>query len=231
MILHFGIPVASLSLLLGASLAAAQAGVAVDRPAVMAMRVAVAPVIDGRSDDPAWATGPVSSDFRDFAPREGTAPAMRTEVRVRYDDRRLYVLVRAFDPHPDSIVRRVARRDTFDPTADVALIFLDPLHDGRTGYEFDVTASGVKWDAALVDDGNEDFSWDGVWDCATRMRRRSASSWGGGLDGPVSEPPSRSTAERRPASPRRWAFSVVCGTCLESSAPFRTPVHPSILVV
>jgi len=114
-------------------------------------------------------SGPVSSDFRVFAPREGVPPTVRTEARVRYDERALYFLVRAFDPHPDSIVRRLSRRDTFDATADVVLIFLDPLHDGRTGYEFAVTASGVKWDAALADDGNEDFSWDGVWDGATRI--------------------------------------------------------------
>ncbi|MEP6618451.1 MAG: DUF5916 domain-containing protein [bacterium] len=138
-------------------------------PAITATRVNAAPIIDGRGDDPAWATGPVSTDFRAFAPKEGVDPTMRSEVRVRYDDRAIYFLVRAFDPHPDSIVRRLSRRDTFDATADLVLLFIDPLHDGRTGYEFDVTASGVKTDAALVDDGNEDYSWDGVWDVATRV--------------------------------------------------------------
>ncbi len=132
-------------------------------------RTALAPAIDGRGDDPAWLSGPVISDFRVFAPREGAAPTMRTEVRVRYDDRALYFLVRAFDPHPDSIVRRVSRRDTFDATADQILIFLDPFRDGRTGNEFVVTAAGVKLDAALYDDGGEDLSWDGVWDVAARV--------------------------------------------------------------
>lgn len=140
-----------------------------DRPAVMASRVDAAPVIDGRTDDAAWATGPISTDFRVFAPREGAPPTVRTEARVRYDDRALYFLVRAFDPHPDSIVRRLARRDTPDATADQVLLFLDPFHDGRTGYEFVVTAGGVKVDAALSDDAVEDYSWDGVWDVATRI--------------------------------------------------------------
>src|SRR5262245_50452753 len=108
-------------------------------PAVTAMRVTTPPAIDGRADDAAWTSGPVSTDFRVFAPREGAEPTVRTEARVRYDDRALYVLVRAFDPHPDSIVRRLARRDTFDQTANLVLVFLDPFHDGRTGYEFDVT--------------------------------------------------------------------------------------------
>lgn len=141
-----------------------------DKPAaVMASRIDVAPVIDGRGTDVAWMSGPEGTDFRDFAPREGAEPALRTSVRIRYDDHALYFLVRAFDPHPDSIVRRVSRRDTFDATADQIRLLIDPLHDRRTGVEFVVTASGVKADATLFDDTGEDYSWDGVWDVATSI--------------------------------------------------------------
>jgi hypothetical protein len=77
------------------------------------------------------------------------------------------VLVRAYDPRPDSVIRRLARRDTFDATSDIVLLFLDPFHDRRTGYEFVVTAGGVKADALVFDDSGEDISWDGVWDAAT----------------------------------------------------------------
>ena len=134
-----------------------------------ASRTASAPAIDGRDDDPAWTSGPVTDDFRDFAPREGIMPTLRTSARIRYDDRAIYFFVRAFDPAPDSVVRRLARRDTPDATADQILLFLDPFHDGRTGYEFIVTAGGVKTDATLFEDEMEDFSWDGVWEVATRL--------------------------------------------------------------
>src|SRR5256712_1471847 len=40
-------------------------------------------------------------------------------------------------------------------------------HDRRTGYEFGVNPSGVKLDAQIYNDGNEDFAWDAVWDVAT----------------------------------------------------------------
>ena len=159
----------ALGLLSAASSANAQSSAATRSHAVMAARVDTAPIIDGRTDDPAWTIGPVSTDFHVFAPREGAEPSMRTEARVRYDDRALYILVRAFDPHPDSIVRRLSRRDTFDATADQIPIFLDPFLDGRTGFEFVVTAGGVKTDAALFADDGEDYSWDGVWDVATRV--------------------------------------------------------------
>jgi hypothetical protein len=48
-------------------------------------------------------------------------------------------------------------------------LFIDSYHDRRTGYEFGVNAAGVKTDAAIYNDGNEDFAWDGVWEVATRV--------------------------------------------------------------
>src|SRR5256886_2435419 len=47
-------------------------------------------------------------------------------------------------------------------------LFLDSYHDRRTGYEFGVNPSGVKLDAQIYNDGNEDFAWDAVWEVATR---------------------------------------------------------------
>ena len=82
--------------------------------------------------------------------------------------RNLYVFVRAFDPHPDSIVSLLSRRD--DQTAsDQVILLLDPYHDRRTGYEFVVNPAGVKADYAIFNDGNEDVAWDGVWDAATSI--------------------------------------------------------------
>ncbi|HEU5217408.1 MAG TPA: DUF5916 domain-containing protein [Gemmatimonadales bacterium] len=134
-----------------------------------AVRAATPPRIDGRGDDPVWRTVPLVGEFQLFAPREGGRPAFHTEARVAYDDRALYVLVRAEDPHPDSLVRRLARRDTDGPPNDQVLLFIDPFHDRRSGYELIVNPAGVKSDYLLSDDTNEDQSWDGVWDVATSV--------------------------------------------------------------
>ncbi|MEP6991875.1 MAG: DUF5916 domain-containing protein [bacterium] len=138
-------------------------------PTAMAVRASVAPTIDGRDDDAVWRTAPLAREFRTYVPVEGREPGFRTEARIAYDDRALYVLVRAFDPDPAAIERRLARRDTFDPAVDQIQLLLDPYHDRRTGYEFMLTAAGVKLDAALANDSEEDFSWDGVWDAAARV--------------------------------------------------------------
>jgi hypothetical protein len=135
---------------------------------VTATRAVTAPVIDGKDDDAVWKTAPVISQFKQWQPTEGKAPRFRTEAKVAYDASNLYIFVRAFDPHPDSIIRLLERRDTFTPS-DMIWIFIDSYHDRRTGYEFGVNAAGVKMDQAIYDDGNEDSAWDGVWDAATTI--------------------------------------------------------------
>src|SRR5262245_61934605 len=77
----------------------------------LATRAAHAPVIDGKGDDAAWATAQVIDGFRTFDPIDNGEPRFRTEARVTYDEHNLYVLVRAFDAHPDSIVALLSRRD------------------------------------------------------------------------------------------------------------------------
>ncbi len=135
---------------------------------VRATRTAVAPVLDGRDDEVVWRSTPAIDQFLEAKPSEGAKPKMRTEARVAYDEHNLYVFVRAFDPHPDSIVSLLSRRD--DQTAsDEIILMLDPYHDRRTGYEFVVNPAGVKADYAIYNDGDEDVAWDAVWDAATQV--------------------------------------------------------------
>ncbi len=134
----------------------------------VATRATVPPVIDGIDDDQVWRSAPPITGFKQWQPTEGKAPRFRTEAKVAFDAGNLYVFVRAFDPHPDSIIKLLERRDTFTPS-DMIWLFVDSYHDRRTGYEFGVNAAGVKMDQAIYDGGNEDGAWDAVWDAATRI--------------------------------------------------------------
>ena len=135
---------------------------------VTAAHATQAPVIDGRDDDAVWRDAKPITEFQEWRPSEGGAPKLPTQAKVAYDAGNLYVLVRCFDPHPDSIITVLARRDYFTPS-DMVWLFLDSYHDRRTGFEFGVNPSGVKLDAQIYNDGNEDFAWDAVWDVATRI--------------------------------------------------------------
>src|SRR5215471_3883143 len=135
---------------------------------VTATRAAQSPVIDGRDDDAVWKQATPITGFQEWRPSEGGPPKLPTEAKIAYDAANLYVFVRAFDPHPDSIITVLARRDYFTPS-DMIWLFLESYHDRRTGFEFGVNPSGVKLDAQIFNDGNEDFAWDAVWDVATRI--------------------------------------------------------------
>ena len=133
-----------------------------------AVRVTAPPVIDGRDDDAAWKLAPPITGFRQFDPGEDLDPAFRTEARAVYDDRYLYVVVRAYDPHPDSIVSLLSRRDVKTASDQLKLI-IDAFHDQRTAVEFAINPAGVKRDYAIYSDITEDVTWDGVWDAAAHV--------------------------------------------------------------
>src|SRR5712692_5908940 len=135
---------------------------------VVAVRARHAPVIDGKDDDAVWREAPAITTFREFSPREDGAPRFATEAKVAYDDHNLYVFIRAFDPHPDSILKILARRDVRAPP-DSPKMAITSFQDRRTGFEFAVNPAGVKRDYAIYDDNREDDAWDGVWEVATTV--------------------------------------------------------------
>src|SRR5881398_3350170 len=150
----------------------AAGGVAAPQPSTAnrasAVRAASPVVIDGRDDDEVWRIAQPITQFREFQPKEDGDPRFATEAKVAYDDRYLYVFIRAFDPHPDSILKLLARRDVRAAT-DQLKIMIDSYHDRRNGYEFAVNPAGVKRDYAIYNDGQEDDAWDAVWDAAARV--------------------------------------------------------------
>src|SRR5213083_2579193 len=150
----------------------AAGGVAAPQPAsttrATAVRAAVPVVIDGRDDDEVWRIAQPITQFREFQPKEDGDPRFPTEARVAYDDRYFYVFIRAFDPHPDSILKLLARRDVRAAT-DQLKIMVDSYHDRRSGFEFAVNPAGVKRDYAMYNDAQEDDAWDAVWDVGTQV--------------------------------------------------------------
>ena len=153
----------------GSGAAAPQAGLGSSMArTAKAARIARAPDLDGRDDDPVWQTAEPITGFRVYEPTEDGEPSLRTEGRVAYDDHNLYILVRAFDPHPDSIVSLLSRRDVMT-SSDIIYVLIDAYHDRRTGVMLMVNPAGVKVDQSLYNDVVEDLSWDGVWDVATRI--------------------------------------------------------------
>src|SRR3954469_15151344 len=136
--------------------------------AASASRANVAPVLDGRTDDVAWQTAQIIDQFLEYEPNEGKESRFKTEVRVTYDEKNLYVMARMFDPAPDSIISLLSRRDVRTQSEQLKLV-IDSYHDKKTAFQFITNPAGVKRDFYVSNDNNEDDSWDAVWDVATRI--------------------------------------------------------------
>ena len=124
------------------------------------------PVIDGRLDDEAWQEqGEWAGNYTQNMPIEGAPPTEQTELKILYDDKYLYYAIRAYDD-PAKIHHYPGRRDDFGEYAvDVVGICFDSYNDKRTGFEFDLTASGGRIDLILGNGETEwDTTWDAVWD-------------------------------------------------------------------
>jgi hypothetical protein len=129
-----------------------------------ALRVTEPIKIDGRLDEPAWSQAQPATDFREEEPTEGAPASEKTEVRVLYDDRNLYVGIQAFDSEPARINSRELVRDAGFSNDDKVEILLDTYHDRRNAFRFAVNPLGVQQDALITDEGRDvNLSWDARW--------------------------------------------------------------------
>jgi hypothetical protein len=122
--------------------------------------------VDGQLDEPAWAEATLFGIDYEWFPGDNTPSPVRTEVRLTFDDRNLYVGFRAYDPDPSSIRAYFADRDSAFQNDTVGFM-IDPFLDGRRAFQFRVNPLGVQMEAINSDvDGSEDWSWDIIWDSA-----------------------------------------------------------------
>ncbi len=127
-----------------------------------------APVIDGSIEDEVWQAGAWEGDFVQFEPLNGGPVSQKTEFKILFDADNIYVAIKAYDTSPDSITRRISRRDNAD--GDFVAVAFDSYHDLRTGFAFLVNAAGVKNDFIWSNDGQmEDDTWDPIWFTKTEM--------------------------------------------------------------
>jgi hypothetical protein len=164
---------------------AGEAIAAVDpRPRLRASRVETKIDIDGRLDEAAWASAEMVDSFTQSVPDEGALPTERTEVRVLYDDRALYIGFFAKHQQPRDIIFNELRRDFDGSSTDWVAVIVDPFLDRRNGYQFGVNPLGATWDSQKSNEGRErNLSWDAVWRAKTTI---TAQGWYAEMEIPFS---------------------------------------------
>ena len=139
--------------------------------------------IDGIMDESVWNEVPWGNEFIENEPDENTAPTFQTQFKMLYDEKFLYVGIKAFDTAPDSIVRYLSRRDGF--LGDRLNVVIDSDNDMQSAFVFTVTAAGVKGDEIATEMGDEiDDSWNPIWYTKVAMH---ADGWTAEMKIPFSQ--------------------------------------------
>jgi len=137
-------------------------------PKIIAARRTGPIQIDGHMDEAAWQSATPFTDFRQFDPNEGQPASEKTEARILIDDDAVYVGMRMYDSDPAGIQQQLARRDE-QIDGDLVEVTFDSYHDHLSAVIFRLSAGGARRDATVSLNGNQDNSWDAVWDGATSV--------------------------------------------------------------
>ena len=136
--------------------------------------VALAPRVDGRLDDAAWAEADSITDFRQREPVSGAPASERTVVRVVRHGDVLFVAVRCDDRDVGAVRAAQLRRDSDLASDDEVTLLIDGFFDRRSGFLFRTNPNGVMWDAEISGLEEVNTNWNGIWEVATS---RDATGW------------------------------------------------------
>ena len=192
---RFVVTVAACSTLLGPGTAASQTATESGQKRLSAARAKTAPVIDGILDEAAWSAVEPITDFVQTEPSEGLPASERTEVRLLYDDKMIYIGVICHDADPSRIVTTDSRRDSGLDSMDSFRMIFDTYHDRQNGFIFGTNVTGIEYDAQVRNEGESlrtgppgglgggnaggsgagvNVNWDASWEVKTQL---TATGW------------------------------------------------------
>jgi hypothetical protein len=130
--------------------------------------------VDGRLDEPDWASSPTIGDLIQRQPYPGQPPTESTRVTLLRDDDNLYVGIVALDSDPDGVIGTQMARDASLNADDRIEILLDTFRDQRSAFYFATNPSGALVDGLAFANGELNTDWDAIWLVRTS---RTAGGW------------------------------------------------------
>ncbi len=117
--------------------------------------------IDGKLDDPAWKQAKWTSDFVDIEGAAKPTPRFRTRAKMLWDDKYLYIAAELEEPN---VTGTLTKHDSVIFKDNDFEVFIKPLPETVSYYEFEMNALNTGWDLFLPkpysDGGKADNSWD-----------------------------------------------------------------------
>jgi hypothetical protein len=116
----------------------------------------------------AWQQAETAREFYMVLPMDTSKAHVRTEVKMTYDERNIYIIAICYLPAPRPYMVESLRRDFVFGKNDNFIFFLDPYNDLTSGYTFGANAAGAQWDGMLYEGGKADLNWDNKWQSVVR---------------------------------------------------------------
>lgn len=131
--------------------------------------------IDGDVNEPAWFEVAAYHNMKVTQPDTLADVPYRTNLRIFYTERGLYVSFDMEQP-AESIIRRYTARDVGDVVRDSVSVDLDTSGDGRYGYWMDLALGDNQDDGTMLPERQFNREWDGAWYGATQITDKGWSA-------------------------------------------------------
>lgn len=143
--------------------------------------------INGILDEKAWEEAMIAGDFMTYSPTIGQISKKRSEVKILYNNKALYIGAILYDNNPQDIPKGLCARDEITMYADYLHVSLNPHSDSQNMFEFIVSSSNVQVDRKRINEVSDDFQsddnshgpsttdsefdiyWDAVWESEVKI--------------------------------------------------------------
>ena len=132
---------------------------------VRAVRVTTPMRIDGKLDEAVYGTVHPASGFIQMEPHFGDPASEKTEVWVFFDDRNVYVTIKAWESDPSRTIVNEMRRDSGNiRQADSVEFGFDTFRDRRNAILFEANSLGGRTDIQSTNERQFNPDWNPVWE-------------------------------------------------------------------
>ncbi len=122
--------------------------------------------IDGIPDEPDWQQAQVADHFYQNFPYDTGFAKAKTEARVTYDDKYIYVSAVCYNA-PEKPLAYTRKRDFDINSNDCFVVTIDPFSDKTNGFLFALTPLGVQREGLISEGGTfgsgATAEWDNKW--------------------------------------------------------------------
>lgn len=121
--------------------------------------------VDGVLNDSIWQLCKPSGDFWENFPDDTSLALSKTEVKMCYNAKYLYIAAICYDSLPGKYIVQTLKRDFSYPISDAFVVSIDPFSDGQNGFSFGVNPYGVQREGLIAMGGGQGVTtnWDNKW--------------------------------------------------------------------